>query len=379
MKTRHRFCYRLVRPLAGLFLWLKFGFTCKVARDLPEKYIVLSNHTTDYDFLMLAASFPEAMYFVGSEHIARWKFLYRIINYFFAFITRPKGATASSTVMEMLRAVKNGGNVCLFAEGSRCWDGVTGPILPSTGKVVKKAKCGLVTYRIEGGYFANPRWAGGNTRRGRVYGAPVNVYTPQQLEEMTSQEIYDAIVRDLHEDAYARQLAHPAPYRGKALAERMETALFICPQCGKIDTLHSRDDSVSCSACAMRFRYDRHGMLQGAPAPTFKELFHRQLEQVARHAAQDQVYSAASAQLKLVANHQEQVLDQGEVTMDRKALCCGGTAIPLSDIVHLDIHGKWGIVFSTRDGYYELRCSKEDNALKFFLLYSALKAREVAV
>ena len=111
MKTRHRFCYRLVRPLAGLFLWLKFGFTCKVARDLPEKYIVLSNHTTDYDFLMLAASFPEAMYFVGSEHIARWKFLYRIINYFFAFITRPKGATASSTVMEMLRAVKNGGNV----------------------------------------------------------------------------------------------------------------------------------------------------------------------------------------------------------------------------------------------------------------------------
>lgn len=58
MSKKHIFFYKLVRPLVIAYLWLKFGYTFKVAKDLPDTYIVLSNHTTDYDPLFLAASFP---------------------------------------------------------------------------------------------------------------------------------------------------------------------------------------------------------------------------------------------------------------------------------------------------------------------------------
>ena len=67
MNKKHVFFYKLVRPIIVVFLWLKFGYTFTVARNLPENYIVLSNHTTDYDPLFLGASFPRQMYFVGSE------------------------------------------------------------------------------------------------------------------------------------------------------------------------------------------------------------------------------------------------------------------------------------------------------------------------
>lgn len=42
------------------------------AEGLPENYIVLSNHVTDYDPLLVGVSFPGQMYFVASEHITRW-------------------------------------------------------------------------------------------------------------------------------------------------------------------------------------------------------------------------------------------------------------------------------------------------------------------
>ena len=155
MNKKHIFFYTFLRPFVRIFLWLKFGYRCKVATELPETYIVLANHTTDYDPLFVASSFPRQMYFVGSEHIARWKFLYKLLKFAFAPIMRPKGTVAVSTTMDVLRKIRAGGNVCIFAEGARTWDGVTQPILPSTGKTVKSARSGLVTYKMVGGYFAS--------------------------------------------------------------------------------------------------------------------------------------------------------------------------------------------------------------------------------
>lgn len=372
MPKRHVIFYQLLRPLIVVFLFFKFNYRFKKAKELPETYLVLSNHTTDFDFLMVASSFSDQMYFVGSEHIARWKWLYAIVTYCFGLVTRSKGTTASSTVLEMLRLLRGGHNVCLFAEGSRCWDGVTGPILPATGKILKKARCGLVTYRIEGGYFASPRWSG-RTRRGRVYGAPVNIYTAEDLAAMTADEINAVINRDLYEDAYARQLEAPSPYKGRGLAEGMENLLFICPECGRVDTIRSQGDTVSCSACSMSFRYDTHGMLEGIPFRTVKELADWQKAQVAQAAAAGEAYTAPSATLRRVENHEETILAQGSVSMDSDTLTCADTVFPMESITNFDIHGKRGLVFSTADGYYELKPDAPANALKFFLLYNACR------
>ena len=375
MNRKHVFFWKLLRNPVRLFLWLKFGYTCRVAKDLPETYIVLANHTTDYDPLFVASSFPRQMYFVGSEHISRWKLAYQLLKFAFAPIMRPKGTVGVTTTMDVLRKVKSGANVCIFAEGERCWDGVTAPILPSTGKTIKTARCGLVTYKIVGGYFASPNWSGKNTRRGYVHGEVANVYTKEDIAKMSVDEINEVIARDLYEDAYERQLQDPKPYRGRNLAERMETLLYVCPRCGQVDTIRSHGDTVECCACGMNFRYDEYGMLRGGDFRTVRELFLWQKDEVQKAAEKGVVYTAPGGTLKTVQNQVESMVDSGAVTMTAETLICGNTTILLEDIADMGRHGKQALVFSTMRTYYEL-IPENANALKFLMLFKAYKARE---
>lgn len=119
MRKRHVWIYHLLTPLVIAFLFIRFGYRFKKARNLPDKYIVLANHTTDFDPLFVAASFPRQMYFVASEHIARWKNAYKFIRYALAPILRYKGSVAVSTVREVLQRLRDGANICIFAEGAR--------------------------------------------------------------------------------------------------------------------------------------------------------------------------------------------------------------------------------------------------------------------
>lgn len=371
VKKRHLFFWCILRPLVGVFLFFRFGYRYQVAKELPETYIVLSNHNTDYDPLLVGMSFPRQMYFVASEHIARWKFAYKFIHYALEPIIRRKGSSAAAAVKEMLRAARAGANVCMFAEGVRSWDGVTCPILPATGKVIRSARCALVTYRIEGGYFASPMWGGASVRRGRLKGAVVNVYTAEQLAAMTVDEVNEAINRDLYEDAYARQLADPVPYKGKNLARKMENLLFVCPECGGIDTFHSDGDRVTCGDCGLSIRYTEYGMLEGAPFETLREFAAWQKEQVARAVADGAVYTAPSGVLTAVEKHEENLLEKGPVSLSAEKLVCGGKEFLLADIRDMAMHGQRAIVFSTSEGYFELIPDDGANALKFLLFYEA--------
>ncbi len=376
MSTLHKAVYAVVRPLAHVFFKLKFGYTYEKAKDLPDNYIVLANHTTDFDPLLVALGFPGHMYFVASEHVARWGFASRLLMTFLDPILRYKGSVAASTVKEILRRLRSGSNVALFAEGSRSWDGRTGPILPSTGKLVKKAKCGMVTFKLTGGYFTSPRWSEGGTRKGPFHGAPVRVYTAEELAAMTDKEVYDAICRDLYEDAYARQLADPQPYRGKFPAQRMENLLFLCPRCGAEGTIHSHGDTVECAACGHSFRYDRYGMLSGTDFTTVAELAHWQKSRVAADVLEGVTYTSPHGRLVTVADSVAAPVDEGPVSMSAAALTCGGTVIPLESISELDIHGKRGVVFTAGHDYYEL--TPEGNGLKYCLLWEQYARRPVS-
>lgn len=366
---RHQMIWSMLRPPVSLFLKFKFGYTYEVAKKLPDTYIVLSNHTTDYDPLFVALSFPKFMHFVASEHVARWRFLSKLINFAFAPIWRYKGSVAASTVIEVFRKIKAKSSVAVFAEGARCWDGVTGPILPSTGKMVKSARCGLVTYKITGGYFASPRWSQSNTRKGFVHGAPVNIYTKEQLAAMTVDEVNEVICRDLYEDAYEKQLQEPKEYKGKDLAKYMENLLFTCPKCGKIDTIQSDKNVVTCSACDMQFKYNKYGMLEDIEFKTVRELAAWQKAKVEKAAMADAVYTSLGGRLVTVENHQETLISEGAISLSSKGLMCGNKEIALEDISDMSIHGRRGLVFTAQKNYYELIPSAEANALKFLMLY----------
>ena len=374
MNRKHLFLYTVLRPLVILFLKIRFNFKYQLAKDLPDKYIVLSNHATDYDMLFVGASFRRQMYFVGSEHIARWK-IYPLLRWALEPIIRHKGAPATAAIMEMLRKVRQGANVCMFAEGVRTWDGVSCPIQPATAKLLKTAGCGLVTYRLTGGYFASPMWCGAGVRKGPVRGAPVRVFTKEQLKEMSAEEIYQVICEDLYEDAYARQLEQPQRYKSKLGAARLENLLFLCPKCGQQDSYHTQGDRICCASCGTAIGYDEYGKLENSAFDTVQKLYDWQCTQVAGDVTQGKPYVAQCGLLRTVENHVSCEVDQGEIYMSPEVLRCGNFQVEMERITELAMHGQRNLVFTVDGKYYEIKVADGGNALKFHLYFQELKER----
>ncbi len=373
MNKKHRFFYALLRPVGYLVVKLKLGYRYQKAKDLPPNYIVLSNHVTDYDPILVGLSFDQ-MYFVSSEHITRWGWIYKLLNFVFEPIIRYKGTIAASTVMDIMRKVRKGNSVCIFAEGVRTWDGVTNPVVPATAKLIKACRCALVTYRIEGGYFASPNWASSaNTRHGHIYGAPVKVYTKEEIAAMSEEQLDEIIRTDLYENAYERQKEQMHRYKGSKLAEGMESLLFICPHCQKHGTFSSKGDRVTCSACGHSFTYDEYGMLHGTEFETLLDFNNWQKEQVARDVEQGISYTVENATLSTVSEHVATVVASGTVQIDSEYLRVGEHEIALSAIPDLAIHGRHSLVFSTGEAYHELRIPHGSNILCLLYYYNFCK------
>ena len=185
---RHRIVWKLLRPFARLLLKCKFNYSSPVYAP-KGPFIVLCNHVTDWDPIFVGAAFKEQMYFVTSEHLLRLGFVSKLIMWLQAPIARQKGGSAAGAVKAMLRAMKEGHNIGLFPEGNRTWDGVTRDFPASTGKLVRSCGGTLVTFRLSGGYFASPRWAGASTRKGRMRGQVVGTYSPEELRLIFRHEL----------------------------------------------------------------------------------------------------------------------------------------------------------------------------------------------
>lgn len=377
---RDKAVWRFLRRFLGGWIRRKFNLTAEpVAADGP--YLVLANHATNWDPLLIALSFEQQMYFVASEHIFRWGLVWRLINWLVHPIARLKGVTASDTVLTVMRRMRKGANVAIFADGNRTWDGKSGTVLPATGKLAKSCGGGLITYRLEGGYFTNPRWAGSRLRRGRMRGYAVNVYTREQLRAMTADQVNAIINRDLYEDAYARQREEPVAFTGKRLAEGLETLLCVCPRCAGIGTLSGAGDRFSCT-CGLTARYTVYGFLEGDDLP-FDNLADwdafqtEKLRVRAETAGEGEVLFSDTAITmdQLLDHHGQLPLGAGSLTLYRSRLVWAGREFPLEDITGMGMHGPMGLSFTVGTKHYELSSKKPRCLRKYMLIYEHLRQR----
>jgi len=260
----HKAVWFVAQPFTTLLL-KKYDYKTTKAPKLDEPYLVVANHTTESDMLMVAAAFRKHMYFVCGEHLFRTKHA-KAMQYFLDPIPAPRGGPMSGTVLEMLRRLRNGNNIMIFPEGSRSFNGETIAVSDSIGMLVKRAKCALITYRTRGGYFIAPRWAY-HFRKGHAEGAVVGVYTSEQLAGMSAEEITALINTDLHENAYETQAVQPYTYRTEGLAEGLENFLLLCPKCGSYDSMKTEGDRFHCECCGLGGTYDEFGYLNGEDLP----------------------------------------------------------------------------------------------------------------
>jgi len=356
------------------------GYRCNREKGPDTPSIIIANHNTDVDPALVAMGFTGHMYFVASEHAFRKGFFSKVLVALFAPIAIVKTKVNAAVVKETLRRLRAGFNVCIFAEGNRSYTGITGSIPPSTAKLVKISGAALITYRLEGGYFTMPRW-GKKKRKGQMTGSVVGRYSAEQLQAMTEEEIFNAIERDIHEDAYQRQAEHPVRFRGADLAEYIEAVLYACPGCGKIGTIHSQGDRFFCD-CGLEATYTETGLLEGNALPystisDWNKWQVKHLEGIVRAAGDEEWICADENQtLFTVQEASETVLvGEGFMQMSRTELQCAGLMFPLEQISRFAIVDKMTLLFALKDGtQYEVRNAAPRSALKYLEAFRMIRS-----
>ena len=361
--------WKLLYRLTHGFITRRFHLEAE-RLDPDGPCLIIANHVTNWDPLLLAMSFPNTpIRFVASEHIFRRGPVSKLLEKLVAPIPRRKAASGADTVMTVLRALKAGDTVCIFAEGDASWDGLTHPVFPATGKLARMAGVPLVTFRLEGGYLSMPRWSG-RLRRGKVRGHQIGFYTPGELKKKKGPEITAMIDRDLFEDAFARQREEHVRFRGKNRAEGIERGFFFCPRCGKSGSVHGTGDRVVC-ACGLNLYYTEEGFFD-PPAPVETLAAWESLQQAALQKlcgeAKALLFSDSALVLReITSGHRETALGTGTLTLRPDTLEIAGQRFPLSEIDSMAMVKAHILLFSVGDRYYEIR-AKDNCCLRKYLM-----------
>lgn len=387
----HRFIYRILKIIIEPFLKMKLNYSYEKAKPTSGPYIVLANHNTDYDPILVGLAFRGQMYYVASEHIFRWGFVSKLINFLVAPIPRVKAKTEIQTVMNILKRLRMGANVCMFAEGNRSFSGETGEIHPATGKLIKKSGVTLITFRLDGGYFTSPRWSK-TLRRGKMSGRMVKEYSPEELKSMTSDEVIQAIRNDLYVNAYEEQEKNPVSYIGKNLAENLETALYLCPVCNKIATLKSEGNRLFCD-CGLDLNYNSYGYLSSNnnEKPPFETVLDwcrfqdvrlkEDIERIKNLGPDELIYSDEDQTLWKANRGKNEMIGTGTLLLynNRLVFDCSNNdkyTFSFDDLSDLEIIGQMVIAFATTDRQaYEIKSSYPRSALKYREVLKNLRAK----
>ncbi len=390
MHTFHVVFYKVLQFLVRIWFGISGAYRCTGKDPKASPVLVLTNHNTNWDFLYFGASFSRHMYYVASEHIFRTGFISKAIKFLASPVARKKGASSAETVSEIKSRLAKGYNVCMMADGNRSFSGETGYISPGTAALVKECGAGLVTYRLHGGYFVNPRWSH-STRKGRIWGEIVAYYTEERLAEMSPDEVYDTICRDLYVNAYADQETKNYSYKAKAPAETLETALFSCPECGAFNCLRSSGDKLVCESCGTELTFSDKGYFSSTDGEDTKytdilswsEWQKKHLKEYINKLGPDGlIRTDEGARLFLVHPKEGKVLLlEGNIALYKDRLVFNGAdgakkAFSAKNIKSLAVILVNTMLFTAEDGYYEVKLPQRASALHYMISYYYINGKE---
>lgn len=382
----HRAVIEFARLIYDPYLRIKYRYKFEKVDYRKGNFIALANHTTNLDSMFLGISFKQHMYFVAGEQLFRMGWISTLLRVFLNPIKRMKAKTEAKTAVNMLRALQAGHNICMFPEGSCTWNGETSTIIQSTAKLIKKAGVTLITYRVEGGYPTMPRWSK-SIRPGRMTGVIGNIYEPEQLKIMTVDEIYNKICEDLYVNSVT--MSDKYEYKGKTLAENLETALFICPKCNGISTYTSKNDMFTCT-CGVKLKYDTHCRLNDMEHKDFPFISVLEWDKWQREWVINNITKFKENPDTVITSDINQDLYTYTDNETTEHILTGTMAlypdrfvfkdnkkdkeviIKLEDITDIAIVTMTTLTFSCSDIHYEIKCKIPRSALKYLLFATSL-------
>lgn len=174
--------------------------------ELGDNAIIVANHTSYLDVVLLYAFLPVKLTFAVNTHVAN-SWLLRIAGKFFE--TFSMDPTNPLSMRRLIKRVEDGGKVVIFPEGRITVTGSLMKIYQGPGLVAVKTGAQVLPVRIEGAQYSPFSRLQGRVRRRLFPDMSLNVLPPRQLE-----------VADEYRGRARREKA------GKMLSDIMTTMVF---------------------------------------------------------------------------------------------------------------------------------------------------------
>lgn len=384
VKKRHQFWFHVLKPIARLYTIFKFGYKVKNKYKIKkgESVVVLSNHQADLDPLFIELSFNKYLYPVASDHMFSSKTSQRLMH-FFSAIPKRKGAFDIKSTMMMKKTIQKGGSLLLFPEGNRSYAEFQFNIDDSIAKM-RYYNCPIVLFNLHGGTGINPRF-GKKFRKGKIYGEIKLIITPEEYENMSDKELAN-VIRD---NLKVFDSDSGEKYKSNSRAEYIEREFFVCPKCGKKETLVSKGNFVTCSNCGLTVEYTEDLHLK-SDDPEFKfnrmlDWYNYQKEWVKNYEIKDEnevIFSDDNVALS-IRNPSKPIINvtKGTIKLTKNYLYVGEEKFLVKEISVISPLKGDKLLFTVNDNAYFVQGHDRFNPLKYVLMINKLdsKVKELGI
>ena len=376
VKKRHAAVFAFLRFAMAPFLWLRYHYRAEKAPIRKGPCIVLSNHQATMDPFFISKAFPFQLYFYASDDLFNLK-VSPLIRYLAAPIPKSKSVADLKAVMISLRVLREGGAIGITPEGNRTLSGRLWEMGDSAAKLVKTAKVPLVLFNLCGGYGTDPRW-GVKIRRGTKFvGRVRRILTPEEYAGMSDEELFGIIKNELDVD----DTLSGERYKSRRRAEYIERALYMCPVCGSIGTIHSHGTGFCCTSCKTEAEYTEDLKIS-PPVGGYSriyEWYEWERQEIVRRILGGEKISDGDILFRESVKLQKKIkLPGNTVTLDKDSLMISGggteTRYPLAEIDAITAVGKKKFNFYYKGKILQVKGGKRFCAIKYVHAFDGIRA-----
>jgi len=183
-------------------------------------------------------------------------------------ICNRKFVKSLNLVINMLHAKNNGDIVVLFPEARYSLCGTPAIMPKSLGKMVRKMNVPVVTFIMHGHHINSPFWNTGNRGVKPVESALSLLFTKEETQSLSIDEINDKIVEAFQYDEYAWQKENGVRVKSKTRAEGLHKVLYQCPACETEYKMSSEGATLRCDSCGKTWDMSELGELSARTGET---------------------------------------------------------------------------------------------------------------
>ena len=341
-----------------------------------ESYIVLCNHQTGLDGILAPYSFQRHLYGVLTDSFLSKGWVAKMFKHQLGLIGKHKGAVDLKANMDMMRCIKEGGSLLIFPEGNRSYGEFQFTMTDGFAKFIRFFKKPIVLFNFHGGTGVDPRFAK-SRRKGPFYGEIKRILQPEEFANWSDEKLYKVIQDNLKVyDSESGNL-----YKSNERAEYLERMFFVCPKCGKVETLYSEGNYINCKECGLKVEYTEDLHLK-SDDPDFKftrivDWYNYQIRFVKSYKITDDViFKQGEAELYIShPDKKRELVAKGPVELTAKTIKFAEKTIDISEIeIASPINGN-NFNFSTSTEEYLVKGDDRFNPLKYIFMFNKLDTK----